>query len=209
MRLAFCPQIHTAVNYLERAILSTKCDTIRASLFVQRKFSGDQIEFLKRRLLNKIQSNHRLNQGETFRTADGGLNRAIATMNSDELRTLFRDQKSLINCLTNVEKGQSSNRASPSDDIVDKLDYISNARKSKEPKEIVEELTTINDKLRQYFDHLVESLEKSQAEVTALKDENSQLRKELFVLKSQDNANKAIPELPPLEPPKLLYLSII
>lgn len=127
-----------------------------------------------------------------------------------ELFHVMSEQNSLLNYLIgqkhpDAQSGtDSSNRSSPTNE----LKFKSGNRKPKEDKEIIEELNTVNEKLKNWVHHLVENLEKAQQEIHGLKDENSQLQKELSAMKASFvncNANQAIPELPPLEPPKLLY----
>lgn len=201
------------LEYLEKAILSTKCDNIRASLIVQRNYSLDQTECLKRRLLNKARKDFIRLSVDSNRTADQLTTKQISTMNPEELEQKYQElyhvmneQDSLINCLIDQQQIHSSStpsgssRSSPTEE----LKFKSGNKKPKEDKEIIEELKTVNEKLRQWVHHLVDGLEKAQIEIHNLKDENNQLRKEVSSSKNS-NSNKKIPELPPLEPPTLLY----
>lgn len=111
----------------------------------------------------------------------------------NELFHVMQEHNELLNCL--IDQKQNADVQSPTGEIK----FKSGVRKPKDDKEVIEELKTVNDKLR----HLVE---KAQQEIRHLKDENAHLRKELNTLKNApSSSNKSIPELPPLEPPKLLY----
>jgi len=78
--------------------------------------------------------------------------------------------------------------------------YQTGSRRPKGDKTIIEELKTSNEQLRQLINQLVSQLE-------TLQLENQLLAKEIAILKSEQ-ANRdtcSLPQLPPLEPPKILY----
>jgi hypothetical protein len=78
--------------------------------------------------------------------------------------------------------------------------YQTGSRRPKGDKTIIEELKTSNEQLRQLINQLVSQLE-------TLQLENQLLTKEIAILKSEQ-ANRdtcSLPQLPPLEPPKILY----
>lgn len=192
---------------MEKAIISTRCDNIRASLIVQRNFCDDQIECTKRRLENKIK--RELNRDHSKATTMDDLESKTLGATYQELFHVMQEHNELLNCLIGQKQNSdvqstsnSPSRSSPTGEIK----FKSGVRKPKEDKEVIEELKTVNDKLRQWVHHLVENMEKAQNEIRHLKDENGHLRKELTTLKNApSSSNKTLPELPPLEPPKLLY----
>lgn len=80
------------------------------------------------------------------------------------------------------------------------LSYTNGSKVPKNDRTVIEELKTNNDQLRQLVHQLVGELEKLQVE-------NHQLRIDLIGSQAEKMMSNvsALPELPPLEPPKLLY----
>ena len=218
------------LEYLEQAILSTKCDNIRASLIVQRNHNIDQIEFLKQRLHNQARKNfNRLSGGQTNKTVEQLINRPNSAMNLQEFEQKYQElhhvmnkQNQLLNCLITQRQpnfsSQSSNRSSPTEELKSNNNNNKSFDNKKQPendKEIIEELKTINEKLHHWVHHMVENLEKAQLDLQNLKEENNQLRKELFLKNNiannnnnninNNNNDNNISELPPMEPPTLVY----
>lgn len=177
-------------EYIEKAILNTSCDCIQSSLIVQHSHNLEQIELLKRRLFAKIHSK------------DSVSHNTVAV----EHKVVPEQNKEMA---TGVEEGGGKHRHLFS--ILDEQDsLISSLVDQQSPEhsptceraELLNELQIITGKLRKATMNLMDSLDRSQAEVQSLQNENSQLRKELLELKCN---NKTFPELPPLEPPTLLY----
>ena len=197
------------IEYLEKAIISTRCDNIRASLIVQRNSCHQQIECTKRRLENKIKRDLNRDHSKASAMNMDDLDPKPLGATYQELFHVMQEHNELLNCLIGQKQpsdvqstSNSPSRASPTGE----MKFKSGTRKPKEDKEVIEELKTVNDKLRQWVHHLVEGVERAQQEIRQLKDENGSLRKELTTLKTTlSSNNKTIPELPPLEPPKLLY----
>ena len=97
---------------------------------------------------------------------------------------------------TTPESSETAVASSASSDSL----YKSGSKKPKDDKMIIEELQTVNTKLRQLVFQLFDELEKSEKDKSLLREENERLKKE-----NNQALNSAVPELPPLEPPALLY----
>ncbi|CAG2101654.1 unnamed protein product [Medioppia subpectinata] len=76
--------------------------------------------------------------------------------------------------------------------------YKSGSKKPKTDKTVIEELQTVNEKLKQLVFQLAEELDACQREIRDLRAQN-------MVLKAENSHVSTVPELPPLEPPELLY----
>lgn len=190
------------VDYLEKAIYNTCCECIQASLVVQHAHSLDQIEFLKRRLLNQIHGKDGNQVNELVKTFEQHCK--IPNMNSLELDSKDRNLFSVVNeqdSLIDLLIGQHENESSPNKE---KSQSTQPNCKLTDCKSSLMELKKLSEKLKKCAHDMTNNLDKAQQEIQTLQDENSQLRKELVALK-KSNSNKTFPELPPLEPPKLLY----
>jgi hypothetical protein len=128
-----------------------------------------------------------------------------------ELYRVMEEQDSLLQfILTNKDNhlNKSQDLSEPQKDLqnfsstsTESL-YKSGTKKPKDDKTTIEELQTLNDKLKQLVFQLLGELEKSQKDNFVLQTENQKLKEENRKTRITETSTL---ELPPLEPPALLY----
>ncbi|CAG2173438.1 unnamed protein product [Oppiella nova] len=214
--------------YIQEALLSTTCELMKASLETQKSYHISQEEVLKQRedceqkkianfrqeLIHRQQLIDKFGHQSAQPSTATALGHKTAAMDHkttvmSELRDVMSEHDSLLHILIERQSdadaaiggkagggdGEESDKSSASNESM----YRSGAKKPKDDKDIIEELRTINEKLKQLVFQLFQELESSQRE-------NRELRAENEVLKAENSqALTAVPELPPLEPPELLY----
>lgn len=131
----------------------------------------------------------------------------IFQADADAIRPILASGVATVQAITTTNTASSS-RVSPIDEM-----RTTFRKKPKDDKEKIEELKVVNNKLRNWVDHLVEQLERSQKEVLRVREENLQLRKEKKTLEERLRAQQETTSggsddkagASPSEPPKLLY----
>lgn len=131
-----------------------------------------------------------------------------------DLYTMLKQQESLLEQFLFTLK--SDDQSSSTSSLVSGRSSNSKNDGQTPSISIVNELQTMNDRMKFVVRNLMETVEKSKQETKTLQKENHTLRKELSNIKNDQtkptNASSnrtstlsSFPELPPLEPPKLLY----
>lgn len=216
-------------EHISSALLNTSCEQMKASLRTQKEFHLSQEKLLKQRELCETQKKINYKQEliniqllrEKFGVYNNFNNNTNNSNNSNSNETqlefdkmdkkclemeLFRvmeEHDSLLQFLINKKSDDVSELqteppiiSSTSSESV----YKSGAKKPKDDKTTIEELQTVNEKLRQLVFQLLGELEKSQKDNIVLQVENQKLKEE-----NRNTLSSTLPELPPLEPPALLY----
>ena len=143
-------------------------------------------------------------------------NRITSESDDIDLYNILKRQESLLEQLSFTLKSQSDQKSSPSSSLGSGRNSNSKIDGQTSPILIVNELQTMNEKMKFAFRNLMETMEKSKQETKALQKENHSLKKELNNLKNDEGKStnagnnrtstiSLFPELPPLETPKLLY----
>ncbi|XP_046909763.2 uncharacterized protein LOC124491182 [Dermatophagoides farinae] len=167
--------------------------------------------------LDQYSNRHRSkNRGDETATM---ANRIISESDDMDLCNMLKRQESLLEQLSFTLKNhnQSSQKSTPSSSPGSGCSFNSVKIDGQTPPiSIVNELQTMNEKMKSIYLNMVETIEKSKQETKTLQKENQSLRKELNSIKNDPNKSKNVsnnrtstissfPELPPLEPPTLLY----
>ena len=147
----------------------------------------------------------RMASPQAIRLSDADSNSRNNQMMS-EIMEVFSEHDSLLQFLIERRVSSHSSPLSPTDSSstvvssssTDSL-YKSGSKRPKDDKTVIEELQTVNEKLRQLVFQLYSDLEVSQNENRSLQEENQRLKDERNIISS------TVPDLPPLEPPELLY----
>nr|XP_027204903.1 uncharacterized protein LOC113798547 [Dermatophagoides pteronyssinus] len=143
-------------------------------------------------------------------------NRITSESDDIDLYNILKRQESLLEQLSFTLKSQSDQKSSPSSSLGSGRNSNSKIDGQTSPILIVNELQTMNEKMKFAFRNLMETMEKSKQETKALQKENHSLKKELNNFKNDEGKStnagnnrtstiSLFPELPPLETPKLLY----
>ena len=182
------------------------------------KLENYRQELINRRLMrekfglnfdNSNQSHRQTNMGpeSTTPSADTTPNGFAEIMNvisehDSLLHVLLQDKRKTAKSSGSTLEAQADSGSTPS--VVSSASsdslYKCGSKLPKDDKTFIEELETVNDKLRQLVFKAYTDMEFLQKENKALKEEIQKLR--------DDNRNaisSTVPELPPLEPPALLY----
>jgi len=201
---------------------------MKASLETQKEFHLSQEKLLKQRELCEQQKKNNYKQElinkqmlrEKFGIYNNSNNTNTNTNNSNEsdsetnkmdrkcleseLLSVMEEHDSLLQFLIskNTDQEKSEPQAEPSTISTTSTEsmYKSGSKKPKDDKITIEELQTVNEKLRQLVFQLLGELEKSQKDNFVLQIENQKLKEE-----NRNAFSSTVPELPPLEPPALLY----
>ena len=123
-----------------------------------------------------------------------------------EINRWMDEQDSLLQFLINKKKEEEGDKNEESTCTITASDsnellYKSGSKMAKDDKTKIEELQVVNEKLRQLVYQLLGELERANKENTELKQEINQLNQEL----DKGAYGSSVPDLPPLEPPTLLY----
>jgi hypothetical protein len=158
--------------------------------------SGGNREMLKKEMVGRVEEKEMKDEERN--------------MLQQEIQRVLEEHDSLLQFLiikkshTNDERKSSTTSAenvltSPTNNSSSDSLYKSGAKLGKDDKMKIEELQTVNEKLRQLVYQLLGECEKTHKENVMLKKENDRLKNE------KENYSSSLPELPPLEHPTLLY----
>lgn len=220
------------LDYLTEALKSTNCNKIKVSLIAQRDFHLSQELVLRKRkvsFLKQLETQKQLRQEllaqaaknkkgqtkmneESERKEDkrGNTTEEASTLSKMELEKEINrwmdEQDSLLQFLINRRKEDEGDKNQESTATIaasgsNELLYKSGSKMAKDDKTKIEELQVVNEKLRQLVYQLLGELEKAHKENTDLKQEINELNQEL----DKGAYGSSVPDLPPLEPPTLLY----
>lgn len=174
----------------------------RLVLIEQRKeyFKKKADEYQKRKadaLLKKQQKDSLNSEGTHVQGDDISNGEHNQVYLESEIYRVIEEHDSLLQFLIEHQDGPSDRKQDTASSL--NSSYKSGAKVPKCDKMVIEELRMNNDQLRQLVQQLVGELEKVQKE-------NHQMRVELITFRAEKvSAICPLPELPPLEPPKLLY----